>query len=222
MSAIGRRTLLLRAGALALGGAALAAGRTSCNRGGASGGTAVTGDDVVLGQPDAPVTLIEYASSTCSHCAHFHTTAFDRLKANYIDTGRVKYVFREFPTNPPSVAVAGFQVARCGGATNEQYIARVGELFRTQESLFNTLRAGGDGGRQYFIDIGSAAGLSEQQVMACINDGEGARRVRRVVEAGQRNFDVSGTPTFIINGRKAENVGDYETLARALDAALAG
>ena len=220
MSAIGRRTLLLRAGALALGGAALAAGLASCGRS-ASGGTAVTGDDVVLGRPDAPVTLIEYASSTCGHCAAFHAEAFERLKTNYIDTGRVKYVFREFPTNPPSVAVAGFQVARCGGATSEQYIARVGELFRTQESLFNTLRAGGDG-RQYFVDIGSAAGLSEEQVMACIRDGEGARRVRRVVEAGQRDFGVDGTPTFIINGRKAENIGNYETLARALDAALAG
>lgn len=221
MSAIGRRTLLLRAGALALGGAALAAGLASCNGGASGGGTAVSGDDVVLGRPDAPVTLIEYASSTCSHCAAFHNTAFERFKTNYIDTGRVKYVFREFPTPPPAVAVAGFQVARCGGATSEQYIARVGELFRTQEALFNTLRSGGDG-RQYFIDIGSAAGLSEEQVMACISDGDGARRVRRVVEAGVRDFDIDGTPTFIINGRKAENIGDYETLARALDAALAG
>src|SRR5262245_55399639 len=101
MFAIGRRTLLLGAGVLTLGGLA-AFTVASCNN--SPGGVAINEDDVVLGQANAPVTLIEYASSTCPHCAEFHERVFEHLKANYIDTGKVKYVFREFPTAPPAVA----------------------------------------------------------------------------------------------------------------------
>ncbi len=207
MFAIGRRTLLLGATALTLAG---------CNN--AGGGTAISADDIVLGADNAPVTLIEYASSTCPHCADFHENAFEQLKANYIDTGRVRYVFREFPTPPPAVAVAGFQLARCGGATPEQYFARLGEIFRQQRAMFASGTM--EGVRQKFFEIGSAAGLSQEQVTQCINDEAGAERIRRVIE-GAEAFDVTGTPTFIINGQKAEGIGNYETLSTALDAALA-
>ena len=88
MVVIGRRALLL-------GAAALGAG---C--GGANGKASVSPDDMAIGSPNAPVTLIEYASSTCPHCAEFHETVWDQLKTNYIDTGRVRFVFREFPTDP--------------------------------------------------------------------------------------------------------------------------
>lgn len=213
MFAIGRRTLLLGVGALTLGTVA------ACNSSG--GGTAIGDDDVVLGQPNAPVTLIEYASSTCPHCADFHADVFDQLKENYIDTGKLRYVFREFPTAPPAVAVAGFQLARCGGATPEQYFTRLGEIFRQQQAMF----AGGtmEGVRQKLIEIGGAAGLSEEQVVQCISDEAGAERVRRIVEAGGRDFQVSGTPTFVLNGRKVEDpsVTTYEGLSRLIEAELA-
>ncbi|HET9230627.1 MAG TPA: thioredoxin domain-containing protein, partial [Vitreimonas sp.] len=110
MFAMRRRGLILGASALALGGVLGA-----CNGGGSSG--AVTADDMVLGDANAPVTLVEYASTTCPHCAAFHEAAWEQLKTTYIDTGRVRFVFREFPTPPPAIAVAGFQLARCGGAT---------------------------------------------------------------------------------------------------------
>ncbi len=210
MLTFGRRRLLLGVSALTLGLA-------GCNQ--ASGGGAVTGDDVVLGEANAPVTLIEYASSTCPHCADFHEDAFERLKTNYIDTGRVRYVFREFPTPPADVAVAGFQLARCGGASSEQYFARLGELFRTQAGMRQALMT--NNARQYFINMGDAAGLNQDQVLACVADQDGAERVQRIVEAGVRDFRVDSTPTFVIDGRKVEGIGDYESLARALDAALA-
>lgn len=213
MFAIGRRTLLLGASALALAGTVAA-----CN--GSSSGAAVNEDDVVLGAADAPVTLIEYASATCPHCAEFHEEAFEPLKTNYIDTGRLRYVFREYPTAPPAVAVAGFQLARCGGASPEQYFARLGEIFRQQQHIFATGTM--EGVRQKFVEIGGAAGLSQEQVMQCITDQAGAERVRRIVEAGERDFQITGTPTFILNGQKLEGVGTYEALATRIDAALAG
>ncbi|MBY0563334.1 MAG: DsbA family protein [Hyphomonadaceae bacterium] len=213
MLVTGRRKVLLGAGALALAAAA-----TAC---GGGGGTTVSPDDIVLGADNAPVTLIEYASSTCPHCADFHAEVFDQLKTNYIDTGRVRYVFREYPTAPPAVAVAGFQVARCGGATPEQYITRLGEVFRQQQAIFSTGTM--EGVRQKLIEIGMSAGLSQEQVTQCITDETGAERVRRIVE-GAEQFNVTGTPTFIINGEKVEDpsVVTYEGLSRLLDAALAG
>jgi len=188
--------------------------------GGGAGGSTVSPDDMVLGAADAPVTIIEYASTTCPHCADFHAAVWEQLKQNYIDTGKVRFVFREYPTAPAPVAVAGFQVARCGGASAQQYFARLSELFRQQRALFQTLQA--DGGRAKFIEIGAAAGLSEEQVMQCVADEAGAARIRRI-EEGSRQFGVTGTPTIIINGRKIEDpsVQTYEGLSRMIEAELA-
>lgn len=207
MFATGRRELLLGASALVLVG---------CN--GSSGNAGVSADDMVLGAADAPVTLIEYASVTCPHCAAFHEEVWDQLKTNYIDTGKVRFVFREYPTAPAPVAVAGFQVARCGGASSEQYFARIGAIFRTQQSLFQSLQV--DGGRQYFVNLGSEAGLTQEQTLACISDESGSERVRETVEGGNA-FGITGTPTFILNGEKFDQAPTYENLARAIDAAAA-
>jgi protein-disulfide isomerase len=212
MFALGRRKLLLAASALALalGG---------CNNANSTAG--VSAEDMVLGAADAKVTLIEYASSTCSHCAAFHETVWERFKANYIDTGKVRFVFREFPTAPAPIAVAGFQLARCGGATTEQYFVRLGELFRQQSAIFAS--GSMDGVRQKFIEIGAAAGLSQEQVMACISDEAGAERIRSTVEQATAQFNISGTPTFILNGVKVEDpsVVTYEGLSRLIEAELA-
>jgi protein-disulfide isomerase len=206
MRIIGRRNLILSAGAAGLAAA--------CGAGGGGGG--LTEDDVVLGAADAPVTLIEYASTTCPHCAAFHALMWDELKTNYIDTGRVRFVFREFPTAPATVAVAGFQIARCGGATPDQYFVRIGELFRQQQSTF----AAGtmDGIRRKLLEIGAATGLSEAQINACINDPEGGARIRRIAETS-RAHNVSGTPTLIINNEPYSGGLTWEGLSAALDAA---
>lgn len=212
MFAIGRRKLLVGASALGLLGLA------GCD--GANGSAGVTADDMVLGPADASVTVIEYASTTCSHCAEFHEAAWEQLKTNYIDTGRIRFVLREYPTAPAPIAVAGFQLARCGGASAEQYFTRVGELFRQQRAIFASGTM--EGVRQKFVEIGGAAGLSEEQVMQCINDEAGAARVRSTVETADREFQITGTPTFIINGVKLTQAPTYENISRAIDAALAG
>lgn len=215
-----RRNLLISglggAGLLALGGAL-----AGCNQG---GGGASDEADMALGDSSANprVTLIEYASVVCPHCAEFHRTVWDQLKANYIDTRRIRFIFREFPTNPPEVAVAGFQVARCGGASPEQYMARVGVLMQQREAILGS--GSYEGIRSALVSIGQQAGLSEEQVMTCINDEAGAARVRRVAEGGNRDFGVQGTPTLILNGRRLEDpsVLTYAGLSRVLDQALAG
>jgi protein-disulfide isomerase len=213
MVAIGRRKLLLGAGALSIGLAAC---------GGANGQAGASTGDMAIGAENAPATLIEYASVTCPHCREFHERVWDQLKTNYIDTGKLRFIFREFPTPPVQVAVAGFQIARCGGASPEQYLTRVGVLFDQQQAIFASGTM--EGVRQKLVEIGQGAGLSEEQVMACISDQAGAERVRNTVEEGTRQFDITGTPTLILNGRKLTDPSatTYEGLARMIDQAIAG
>jgi protein-disulfide isomerase len=211
MFPIGRRKLLLGASALA----ALAA----CNS--TPGPATISPDDIVLGAPNAPVTLIEYASATCPHCAHFHETVWDQLKANYIDTGRVRFIFREFPTPPEQVAVAGFQIARCGGATPEQYFARLSEIFREHDQMLNET-ATMDSIRAKLLEIGASAGLTQDQMQQCITDESGPARIRRLQDTAQQ-FNVTGTPTLILNGQKLEGPDSvtYEGVSHSIDQALA-
>jgi protein-disulfide isomerase len=190
-----------------------------------SGAVAMSDADMSVGEASAPVTIIEYASVTCPHCAEFHHAVWPQLKANYIDTGRVLYVFREYPTPPAPIAVAGFQLARCGGASAEQYFERIGVLFEQQQAMFQALRAYGNAGaRDKFLEIGAAAGLSREQVLDCVADEAGATRIRETVEAAHRDFDLTGTPTLILNGRKLEgvNIYNYDDVAAAIDAAISG
>lgn len=216
MVAFRRRQLLL--GAVAL--SALSA----CGPGG-TGGMAASPDDMAVGAENAPATLIEYASTTCPHCREFHEAVWEQLKANYIDTGKLRYIFREFPTPPPAVAVAGFQLARCGNANGDQYMTRIAELFRQQNAIFSS--GSMEGVRLKFVEIGAAAGLSEDQVMACINDTQAASARITRFEEGSRAFGITGTPTLILNGTKLDQERDpsvvtYAGLSRLIDAAIAG
>ena len=218
MFAIGRRKLLLGATALGVAG---------CNQTstGGSGGSAASGDEIGIGQANAPVTLIEYASAMCPHCKEFHDEAWERLKQNYLDTGKVRFVLREMltPAQAAPIALAAFQVARCGNATPEQYINRVDEFYAQQNAIYNS--GSMEGVRQKMIEIGATAGLSEQQVMDCIGDtAGGSARTTRIAEAANRDFQVTGTPTFILNGKKVEDppIPNYDQLAAMIDRAIAG
>lgn len=234
MLVFGRRNLLLGGGALA------ALGLAGCN--GASGGASgPSPDDMAIGNPDSGVTLIEYGSSMCSHCREFEDAVFDQLKANYIDTGRIHYIFREVlaPVDPqriiPTIALAEYQVARCNNATPEQYFSRLGVLFEQQEAMFQSATS-----RQNIeaklVEIGAAAGMSRDTVLACIADPAGAERMNRLGEMATRD-NVTGTPTFFLNGelitsdrfssvqrneQGQEHLGfDYAKVAEVLDAAIA-
>jgi protein-disulfide isomerase len=218
MLVLGRRKLLLGAGALATLAVA------GCN--GSTQASGATPDDMALGNPDSGVTLIEYGSTMCSHCREFDEAVFHQLKANYIDTGRIHYIFREVlaPVDPqrviPTIALAEYQVARCANATPEQYFSRLGVMFEQQPAMF---QAGSRNGVEAkLVEIGAAAGLSREQVLACINDPEGAERMQRLQTLADRD-NVTGTPTFYLNGEKIEDqsVMTYEGMARILDAAIA-
>lgn len=205
--------------AILLAGAALAAGAADAQTPIAP----INADDMVLGAAGARVTLVEYASVMCSHCAHFHAEVWPRLKANYIDAGRIRFVMREIPApaQAASVVVAGFQIARCENATPQQYYARVDTLFDRQGDIFASATMADV--RNRLVEIGAASGLSEVQVMACVTDRSGLDRVNRTLTAAQAALGDFGTPTLVLDGARLTDPSayTYEGLARLLDAALA-
>ncbi|MBL8549175.1 MAG: DsbA family protein [Hyphomonadaceae bacterium] len=204
-----RRTLLLTAAAAAFLAACQKADSAPSNS-----------TDMTIGAADAPLHLIEYASATCPHCAEFHETVWPLLKQHYIDTGKVRFTFREMATPPAPVAVAMFQLARCGGADASTYLTRVGVLLQQQRNVLSggTMQSV----RDALVNIGRAANLSEEQVMACITDEAGAERVRRSAEEASERFGVTGTPTFILDGTRVDDpaVTTWDGMKRVLDAKL--
>jgi Protein-disulfide isomerase len=194
----------------AITGAALATMALMAGCGG-KGGAAAEGD-MALGAPEgAKVTVIEYASVTCGHCAQWQAQVWPQFKARYIDTNKVRYVFREFPTPPAEVAAAGFLVARCAG--EDKYFDVVHELLASQQDM-QTL-----GPRQVLLRVATSAGLSEEQFTACVNDQAALDAFDKRVQAAQA-AGVNGTPTFMVNGVRVVD-SSLEGLATAIDAELA-
>ena len=173
-------------------------------------GGAVTAEDMSLGKADAPVTVIEYASVSCSHCAQWNKDVFPAFKAKYIDTGRVNYVFREFITAPPQLAAAGFLLARCAG--KDKYFGVLDQVFHAQDEIFRT----GDI-RTPLVAIAAQAGLSETQFTACVSDEKALNALQTRVEKYAKEAQITGTPTFVVNGTKL----DGEQSLASLDAAIA-
>ena len=190
---------------LALG---LALSLTACNKGGA---TAASSDDMTLGNPDAKVTVVEYASASCSHCAKWNEEVFPAFKAKYVDTGRVHYVFREFLTPPIELASAAFLTARCAG--EDKYFSVIDAVFRAQPVMYQT----GDY-RGELLRIANSAGMSEQQFTQCIRDDEALKALNARVERAVEDENISGTPTFVINGKTAAS---GEMTLEQLDKAIA-
>lgn len=149
--------------------------------------------DVALGPADAKVTIIEYASMTCSHCAHFHATTWPELKKRYIDTGKVRFVLREFPLDP--LATAGFMLARCDGESKFYPITDL--LFDQQKNWafvdkpLDALRA-----------MMKQAGFSQEKFDACLKDQKLYDAVNSVKNRAMEQFNVDSTPTFFINGQR--------------------
>ena len=187
---------------------------TACS--GKSGGSASTADgDMDLGDPKAPVTLVEYASATCVHCARFDKTVFPSLKARYIDTGKVHYVFREFLTAPEQVAAASFVLARCAG--KDKYFQVVEAVFRAQDEMFST----GDT-RGPLVRIARSMGMTDEKFQACTSDTAALDALNKRVQHAIDVDKISGTPTFIVNGKTiASGETTLETLAKAIDEAAA-
>jgi protein-disulfide isomerase len=155
-----------------------------------------------LGDPAAPVTMIEYASLTCSHCGNFYRNTFAALKAKYIDTGKVYFVLREFPLDP--LAMAAAMVARCGPA--EDYFAIIDGMFLQQESWAYVENPG-----PALLDLVKPYGFTDESFKTCLND---ETIVAGIVDVAKRGGDlgVEGTPAFFINGEKYGGAMDMERI----------
>jgi protein-disulfide isomerase len=159
----------------------------------------------VIGKPDAKVTIVEYASMTCPHCAHFHATTLPLLKTKYIDPGKVRLVFREFPFDPR--AEAGFMLARCSG---ENYFPMVDVLFKQQAQW-----AGVENAKDALLQIAKLAGFTQEKFEACLTDQKLLEDVRAVRDRGDKDFGVDSTPTFFINGGRypgAMSIGEISAI----------
>ena len=197
------RTLVIAAAAVGLA--------TAC--GSKSSTSVADGGDMELGNPNAPVTLIEYASATCSHCARFDRDVFPTLKARYIDTGKIRYVFREFLTPPVPVAAAAFVLARCAG--KDKYFQVVEAVFRSQEEMFATQDS-----RTPLLRIAKSMGMTEDSFNTCLSDTAALDGVQKRADRGVTEDKIEGTPTFIVNGKQvASGETTMEVLAKAIDTA---
>ncbi|MDX6751556.1 DsbA family protein [Geminicoccaceae bacterium 1502E] len=165
----------------------------------------------VIGEPDAPVTIIEYASLTCPHCASFHRDVLPGLKERYIDTGKVKLVFRDFPLD--QVALRAAVVAHCGGPA--RYGQFLDVLFENQERW-----AHAEDPVAALKQIASLAGLSGEQVDACLADEQMIDAVLQSRLDAQQEYDVRSTPTFVIDGKVYPGGRDVEAFAEIIEPLL--
>lgn len=167
----------------------------------------------VMGSESAPVTIVEYASATCSHCAAFHTKTFPELKTKYIDTGKVRFVFREFPFDP--VATAAFMLARC--MPQDKYFPMMSTLFETQRGW----AFGGDPAAG-LLAIAKQAGMSEADFEKCLSDKDLADKIQAGVLYGNKELGIDATPTFFINGKKIAGALTIADLDKELAPLLQG
>lgn len=153
--------------------------------------------DHAIGNPDANVTVVEYASVVCGACAAWHEGVYTEFKKQYIDTGKVRFIFREFPTSPESLARTGFLIANC--ADEKKFFENISLQFKRQKQIF---KAAGNGTvRQEYVNIAKSAGLSEEDFLACLTNEEENARYDAVVQGGI-DAGVTGTPAFFVNGEK--------------------
>jgi protein-disulfide isomerase len=187
--------------------AIMALGLAACQK---AHGSIVTDDEMSLGNPSAKVTVIEYASASCPHCARFNNEVFPAFKAKYIDSGKVHYVFREFLTQPVQFAAAGFLTARCAG--KDKYFSVLDAIYHDQAQIYQSgdLRGG-------LLHIAQSAGMTEQQFNDCISNADALKALNDRVQKAQDQDHIEGTPTFVVNGKP---LGEGEVTMPQLDVAI--
>ena len=169
---------------------------------------AIRPDDVVLGKADAKITVFEYASLTCPHCADFETKTFPKVQKDWIDTGKVRWVFRDFPFDP--VALKAHVIAHCGGP--DKFYGLI-EVFYAQQR--NWFRSDADASVVELTKLTKFAGVSDAQVKACLAD----TKLSTLVVTNRQSGDDAGvdsTPTFFINGSKSTGFKEYDEFQKLL------
>jgi protein-disulfide isomerase len=169
--------------------------------------------DMVMGNDKASVTVIEYASMTCPHCAHFQETTFPELKKRYIDTGKIRYIFREFPLD--NLAAAASMLARCAGESDK------GKYFALVDTLFNQQRTWAvEKPIPPLLAIAKQAGFTEQSFNACLSNQKVLDGIEAVRQRAIDKFKVGSTPTFFINGNSYSGAMSIEDMAKIIDPML--
>lgn len=183
----------------------------------AAGPLDVKASDMVLGSVDAPVTIVEYASLTCPACANFHETIFPTIKEKFVDTGKVRFVFREFPTPPVEFSLIGSVMARCaadkGGSA--AYFLIAGSLFKTQRDWIY-----GEDPKAQLLKIAAQTGMDEAAFDACLRRQELVDAINAETKIASETLNVTGTPSFFLDGEKmtARSAAEFEA---AIEAAVA-
>jgi protein-disulfide isomerase len=220
---ISRREFCLSTASLALATAVLGASALPPFASAAQAATVSTDElmkpealpDMALGSDKAPITIVEYASMTCPHCAHFQETTFPELKKRYIDTGMVRYILRDFPLD--SLAGAAFVFAHCAAkGDKDKYYSMVDTLFRQQ--------------RQWAVEkplpplmaIAKQAGFTEASFNACLTNQKAWDAMESVRQRALKEFKVESTPTFFVNGTMVSGAVSIEDMAKVIDPYLKG
>jgi protein-disulfide isomerase len=164
--------------------------------------------DRVLGSDKASVTVVEYASMTCSHCARFHTTVYPDFKKKYIDTGKVRFMLREFPLDP--IASGAFALARC--LPEDKYYPMIEVLFEQQKNW-----AFVPDPPKALLGIAKQAGFTEQSFEACLTDQKLSQAIEDSARRANEKFGVAGTPTFFINGQTLRGEATLDSLSKLID-----
>ncbi len=167
--------------------------------------------DKWLGKDDAPVTIVEYASMTCPHCRRFHEETLGKLKENYIDTGKVRLIFREFPLD--NLAAAAAMLARC--APGDNYFPMIDVLFNQQAKWSRSSDPVSE-----LLKISRLAGFSKESFETCLRNQDMLNKVIATRTQAAEKFNVNATPTFFLNDVKYSGDFSYEVLSKAIDALL--
>lgn len=165
--------------------------------------------EMALGSADAKVTVIEYASASCPHCAAFYKDTFPALKKDYIDTGKIRFIFREYPHNDP--ALAAFMLARC--APKEKYFPLVDMFFERQETWLQNPKV-------ELFKIAQLAGFTQESFDACLKNEEVAKGIMAVRDTASNEFGVDGIPTFFINGELLSGNNSIDEFRKIIDPLL--
>ena len=176
-----------------------------------SEGAAAEPQEQILGDPDAPVTIIEYASLTCPHCAQFHNEVLPELKERYIAPGKVRLIYRDFPLD--QVALAAAALAHCAGPG--RYFSMLDVMFETQSNW-----ARENDPIAALKRLGKLGGLTEEGMQACLDDEQLTDGILQTRLKGQNQYEIGSTPTFVIDGKAYSGSRDVEDFSELLDPLL--
>jgi protein-disulfide isomerase len=179
----------------------------------------ITAHDTVLGDKNAPVTMIEYASLSCPHCASFSRESFEKLKTEFIDSGKMKFVFRHFPLNQPALVASMFMECQTQDHKNEaveKYYFTLKALMKTQDSW-----AFDDKFAERLEGIAKLDGMSSERFNSCINDKKLQEKILSERMEVSQTLQLKSTPSFFVNGEISEGYIDYQTLKKLIESKLA-